>query len=541
MSLFSIGLSGLGAAQTALQTTGTNISNVYTPGYNRQLTLLGENGFSGGGVQVNDVQRQFNTYIAEQLNQATSSASALQAYETQISQIDNLLADREAGLAPLMQSFFSSLEDLAGAPSDPAARQGVIGNANTLSAQFRAFDSYLDDMQSGINGQIRDEVTQINNAADQLAKLNREVALAKAKIGEAPNSLLNQRDQLVADISGRMGAELVIQDNGTYNLTIGNGQPLVSGSRSYDLEAVRSASDPTRMVVGYNDPAGNLIEMDETTFDKGTLGGLMTFRREALDQAQNQIGQLALGLAQGFNEQHAQGVDLNGDPGQDFFGIGTPAVYANAGNAADAVLDAQFSDYQAVTTDDYEVSYDGASYSVVRSGSGEAVSVTTGTDGAGNTTLAFDGVTLTVASGTAQAGDTFAVQPTRNLAGQFENLIDDSAEIAAAGPGGESGDNSNALAMQNLQNENLVGGQASFSEAYASMVSSVGNQTNVAKVNLAAQQGLTEQLSAVQQSESGVNLDEEAANLIRYQQYYQANAKVIQTGSTMLDTILGLR
>ena len=75
----------------------------------------------------------------------------------------------------------------------------------------------------------------------------------------------------------------------------------------------------------------------------------------------------------------------------------------------------------------------------------------------------------------------------------------------------------------------------------AAIVSDVGNRTNIVQVNLDARQGLTDQLNAVQQSESGVNLDEEAANLIRFQQYYQANARVIDTASTIFDTILGLR
>ncbi|SFH45242.1 flagellar hook-associated protein FlgK [Modicisalibacter xianhensis] len=539
MSLFSIGLSGLSAAQTALQTTGSNISNVYTPGYNRQLTLLGESSSGANGVQVNDVQRQFNHYIASQLNNATSSASALEAYATQVSQIDNLLADRDAGLAPLMQSFFSSLEDLAGAPSDPAARQGVIGTADTLTAQFRAFDSYLDDMQSGINGQFRDEVTQINNAADQMAKLNKEIALAKAKTGEAPNSLLNQRDQLVAEISERIGVDLIVQDNGTYNLTIGNGQPLVAGSRSFALEAVSSATDPSRTVVAYHDAGGNAIELKESTFDSGTLGGLMTFRRETLDKTQNQIGQMALALAAGFNEQHAQGIDLNGDTGEAFFSIGSPTVFANERNVSTAVITAEFSNALQVTTSDYDIRFDGTDYTVKRADSGDSVTFTAGTDGAGNTTLAFEGVTLTV-NGTPAAGDKYQLQPTRNLAGQFENLVSDTAKIAA-GETNASGDNRNALALQELQNVDLVGSKASLSEAYSSLVSDVGNRTNVVKVNLSAQEGLTQQLTAVQQSESGVNLDEEAANLIRFQQYYQANAKVIEIGTTVLDTILGLR
>ena len=104
-----------------------------------------------------------------------------------------------------------------------------------------------------------------------------------------------------------------------------------------------------------------------------------------------------------------------------------------------------------------------------------------------------------------------------------------------------SGDNRNALALQNLQSENVVGGSASVSGAYGSIVSDVGNRTNVVKVNLDARQGLTDQLRAVQQSESGVSLDEEAANLIRYQQFYQANARVIDTAGTIMDTILNLR
>ncbi|WP_367379125.1 flagellar hook-associated protein FlgK [Halomonas sp. PR-M31] len=322
MSLFSIGLSGLNTAQTALQTAGSNVTNVFTPGYNRQLTLIGENTF-GGGVQVNDVQRQFNKYVAAQLNAATGNSAALNAYSNQVSQIDNLLADRDAGLAPLMQKFFSSLEDLAGAPSDPAARQGVIGTADTLTAQFRSFDSYLDDMQSGINGNIRDEVTQINNTAKQVASLNREIALAKAKTGEAPNSLLNQRDRFVAELSQRIGVDLVNQDGDSYNLTIGNGQPLVAGRQSFSLEAVTSPLDPSRTVVAYRDAGGNLMSLDESTFDKGALGGLMTFRRETLDKTQNQIGQMALALATEFNAQHGKGLDLNGDQGEDFFDIGS--------------------------------------------------------------------------------------------------------------------------------------------------------------------------------------------------------------------------
>lgn len=537
MSIFSIGVSGLNAAQVALSTTSNNITNVYTDGYNRQTTLLGESGV-GNGVQVEGVQRQFNQFVATQLNQATSNSSALDTYETQIAQIDNLLADSEAGLAPLLQSFFSSLQDLASAPSDPAARQGLIGTADTLSAQFRAFDGYLEDMQQGVNGQIGDVVFQINNTAEQIAMLNREISLAKAKTGEAPNSLLDQRDQLVAELSTMVDVELTIQDGGTYNISIGNGQSLVSGTRSFALEAVASSADPSRTVVGYRDGAGNLREFSESTFTGGELGGLMTFRSETLDKTQNQLGQLAVSLAQGFNAQHAEGVDLNGDAGGDFFSIGAPTVYSNANNDSAAYLEASFSDdLSGLTASDYDVKFSATDgYSVTRRDTGE-----TTTFAADATTLEFGGMLVTV-NGTPADGDRFLVQPTRHAAGQLENLIQDTALIAAgqAEGGTGSGDNRNALALQALQDEALVGGVASLSQAYASMVGDVGNRTNVVQVNRQAQAGLTQQLRALQLSESGVNLDEEAANLIRFQQYYQASAKVIEVGATVLDTLLGL-
>ncbi|MCQ6262371.1 flagellar hook-associated protein FlgK [Alcanivorax sp. MM125-6] len=539
MSLFSIGLSGLNAAQNALNTTSNNISNVYTPGYNRELTLLGERNVSGG-VQVNDIQRQYDQYVAGQLNAANSKASALASYHTQISQIDNLLADREAGLAPLMQNFFSSLEDLASTPSDPAARQGVMGSADTLAAQFRAFDGYLQDMQDGLDGKLRDEVTQINNGAEQIANLNREIALAKAKNGEAPNSMLNQRDKLVADLNERLDVTLTIQESGTYNLSIGNGQPIVAGSRSFSLTTQPSAEDPTRTVIGYNDSAGNQVELDQDSLSGGALGGMLTFRNESLDKTQNQLGRLAVSLATALNDQHQAGTDLNGDPGQALFDVGQPRAFVNDRNTGGASISAAYGDVDQLTASDYDLVVTDAGtgeFKVTRRDTGESFTATLDASGE----MAIGGTVVSIGNaGTLADGDRFQLQPTRQAAGGLQNRIHE-AGLIAAGQGGGSGDNENALAMQDLQDALLVGGSATLNGAYASMVGEVGNRTNIVQVNLEAQQGLSEQLRAVQQSESGVNLDEEAANLIRYQQFYQANAKVIQTGSTIMDAILGLR
>ncbi len=541
MSIFSIGVSGLHTAQTVLATTSSNISNVYTPGYNRQLPILSES-FVGGGVAVANIERQFNQFVSDQLNRSNGVAGALSAYHAQISQIDNLMADREAGLAPLMSKFFSALEDVVASSADPASRQGVLGAAETLSGQFRAFDGYLSDMQSSLNGQIKDQVTQINNAASQVAKLNREIGMARAKTGEAPNGMLNLRDQLVAELSQRVDARLTIQDGGSYNLTLSNGLSLVSGSSSFSLEAMRSSEDASRFVVGYRDPGGNLLEFADSTFSTGEIGGLMTFRRETLDRSQNQLGQLAVSLAVAFNEQHAQGVDLYGDAGSAFFAIGQPVSFSNVQNTSDASLSASYdpAELGSLTASDYDVTWtQAAGYSVMRRDIGTAVAANY--DEA-NGTLKFAGMILQV-NGTPQEGDRFMVQPTRRAAGQLASNLTDAARIAAGQAEGSTGagDNRNALKLQALQTRPVVGGQATLSQGYAAMVSDIGNRTNIAAANLSAQQGLGEQLSALQQADSGVNLDEEAANLIRYQQFYQANAKVIEIGAAVFDTLLGIR
>lgn len=634
MSMFSVGLSGLNAAQNSLNTTSNNISNVYTPGYNREITKLGEGSAGTGGVQVNDIERQFNQYVADQLNSAKTQSSALETYYNQVSQIDNLLADREAGLSPLMQNFFSSMEDLASSPSDPAARQGVLGNVETLSAQFRSFDSYLQDMQTNINSQLKDEVTQINNTTEQIAGLNKEIALARARTGEAPNSLLNQRDKLVSDLNERMDLRLNIQDGKTYNVSLPNGQPLVTGTDSFKLETMEADYDPQRTVIGYRDGGGNLTQLEEDTVSGGSLGGLMTFREEALDKTQNQIGQLAVSLSMAVNEQHKQGVDLNGDQGGNLFNIRAPQAYGYEDNSDATITNAEFdaSRGDEIRATDYTVSFDENDEPVVtRNDNGRVVD-----SDWDNNQLKFGGLTLEFSDTPAPVeGDQFEIQPVRRAGAGMEANIADLDKIAAGsfaefegdldignvsmaegalaalpedgeyslrvaedgtvselegtmtvngddydpdaatappplkagdriaidgveftlnerpGTGGatfsislsdaNTGDNRNALAMQDLQSQDVVGGGATVSGAYGAMVSDVGNRTNITEVNLDARQGLTDQLTAVQQSESGVNLDEEAANLIRYQQFYQANARVIDTAGTIMDTILNLR
>lgn len=539
MSIFSTGLSGLNAAQAALNVTSRNISNVYTPGYNRELTVL-EDSVVSGGASVSAIQRQFNAFTAGQLNQATTRLEFYQVYATNTSQIDDLLADQDSGLSALMQRFFSSVSDLAAAPSDPAARQGVLGAGNSLATQFRSVSGFLEDMARGIDIQLAQEVDLVNNKADLIANLNEQITVTLARTGELPNALMNQRDQVIAELSEIVDTRVLVQGDGTYSVSIGNGQPLVSGDNAYELSIMDASDDSSRKAIGYRDSGGNILELEDDSFDGGRIGGLLAFRSEVLDSARDSIGRLAVSVASAVNEQHRAGVDLNGDPGLDFFDIGSPSAFANDRNVGTAVFSAAFGDTVDLTGTSYEIR-------VVDAGTGE-FSITRKDDQSttmgfldGANQLTVDGVVLTLDDpGLLVDGDRYALQPTRFAASQFSTALVDIAQVAA-GQSAATGDNLNALALQQLQSTDIVGGSASPGGGYAAILGDVGNRTNIAQINLEAQAGIRQQVRNLQQSESGVNLDEEAANLVRYQQYYQANARVIEVGTVMIDTLLGLR
>ncbi|MBB4865371.1 flagellar hook-associated protein 1 FlgK [Pseudomonas nitritireducens] len=536
MSLFSTGLSGLNAAQIALSVTGNNLTNVDTPGYNRQIAKLTENLMSSG-VQVTTIERQFDSFVAAQLNKSTSLSSSLSSYSDKISQLDALLGNDDANVSTMMNSFFSSLKDLASEPADTAARQGVIGSADNMTAQFRSLDSYIKSLYDGVNSEISSDVNQINNLASDIANLNKQISLARAKSSDEPNALLDQRDYLVSQLSQFVNVSVVDQ-GGSYNVTIGNGLSLVAGTNSFKLEAMQSAEDPTRTTIGYRDGNGNLTQVREKFITGGSLGGVLQFRNEALTSAQNRLGQLAITLAMSFNDQHAKGVDLSGNAGTQFFSVADPVTYTNAKNTGTASLDSKFTDASQVALYDYNISYNSTSgYTVTRQDTGEVLN----TFPVGTTTLSFGGMELTV-NGTPADGDKFLVRPLEQAAATMENLVTDVGQIAAGSPTGGTGtgDNRNALALQALQTAKTVGGVSTFNQAYASMVTDIGNRSAVAQTNLKVQNALTDQLSALQQSDSGVNMDEEAANLIKFQQYYQASAKVIDAAKNTFDSILAI-
>ncbi|WP_215847078.1 MULTISPECIES: flagellar hook-associated protein FlgK [Pantoea] len=545
-SIINSAMSGLSAAQAALSTTSNNITNYTVAGYSRQTTILAQanstlqgSSYYGNGVNISGVQREYDEFITSQLRGSSATYSAVNTQYNQISNIDDLLSTSTTSLSTSIQSFFTNLQNVVSNADDPSARQSMLSYAQGLVNQFQSTSQYLTNMQSSVNTDVTSSVDQINTYTTQIADLNKQIAKLTTGNGDAPNNLLDQRDQLVNDLNNVVGVS-VSQQDGAYVVSMANGLTLVNGNKSTDLVAMNSSSDPTRTTVGYVDKTAGNVEIPEKLLTTGSLGGILAFRTQDLDLAQNQLGQLAAAFTTSFNEVHKEGFDSNGDQGVDFFNIGSPTVLSNSKNSQPgATVTAEWSDSSALKASNYTVSYDGTNWTATRASDNVKISLTPVTSGT-DTTLSFDGLTLNV-SGTAAKNDSFVVKPVQNVIAGMSVAITDETQIAAAGATGGESDNRNAQKLLDLQDANVVNGNATLAQAYASIVSTVGNKTSSLETASTTQENVVNQLTDRQQSVSGVNLDEEYANLTKYQQYYMANAQVLQTASAIFDALMSIR
>lgn len=439
--LISIAMTGINAAQAGLLTTGNNISNLSTEGYTRQRTVQASNpsvmtgaGGIGQGVHVVTVERMFSQALTTQVLNAQTNVSALDTYYAQVSQIDNMLADKEAGLTPLMQKFFDAAQSVATNPSSISARQSMVSAAETMTTSFRSMYERLTEIEAGINSQVKDTVGLINTYSTQIADLNEKIISAGAIGGQPANDLYDKRDKLVADLNELVKVTVTSNTNGSYNVFVGSGQQLVVGSQVTRMSAEPASADRSRNVIGLVGATGNIQELPESLISGGKLGGLLSFRSEALDASFNQLGLMTTSFTQTFNAQHALGRDLLGNANgsasfvSQFFSVGAPDVIPNSKNATgsptvsitlDPVTTNGTNYYSNLTASDYRLSYESGALTLTRlsdntSWSGASV-------GAINTQLAGNsqGFTLSAGAGTFANGDSYLIQPTRDAARHF--------------------------------------------------------------------------------------------------------------------------
>ncbi len=542
-NIFTIGQSALAAAQAGISTAGQNIANVSTLGYSRQSVVqtattpqpLGF-GYLGQGTQVTAIRRIYSDYLGGQVVSAQSSSSQLDAQYSLIQQIDNMLADPSAGLSPAMQDFFNSLQDVSTYPADAPARQAALASAQAMASRFRDLHGRLEDIRQGMNLQITDSVKSINSAAQQLVALNRAIDSAQSVSNGAPaNDLLDRRDQLVSDLSKQIKVT-VTQQRGQYSVSIGNGQPLVTGASFHTLKTVASRTDPSRLEVAYDIPGQQSI-LTSDSLAGGALGGLLEFRSQTLEPAQNALGRVALGLASAINDQQQSGYTRSNVAGGNFFNLPAMRTVASSANQGQASISAALTDAAKLTSSDYRLQFVDGQFSLTRLSDHTVLKTSTDL----NTTLSAsssEGFSIAL-SGSPVNGDEFLIRPTAGVAGSLSVAITNTNDIAAASSRNSAGDNSNILKMIALQTgKTLNGGNDSYQSAYAQLVNQVGSKTAELAATSTSAATIRNQAQAASQNVSGVNLDEEAANLIKYQQAYQAAGKVLQLAKQMFDSLI---
>jgi len=452
-----IGKNGLNIYRIATEVTSENIANVNTQGYSRQRVLLESapptlhNGFPlGTGVQISVVERYYDGLLQQQLVSAqttqgfdTSKSTVLQQIEPYFNEVSN------DGIGTALSNFFGAWQDLTLNPGGTSERQVVITRAQILSDNFQSVSRGLNDAIATQNATLVPLTDSINSTLTNIAQLNGQIKSTELLSGNA-NEMRDQRDQLVRDLSQKIGITFTENVDGTTDIKYADGgAELVTGSNAgaFSLDQ----TDPNNFVVQLTPPGGALAIVTPTT---GELGATVAMRDTIIPGYLAQVDTLAKSIADAVNAQHSIGFSPTGGTNQNFF---TPL----------GVVD----------------------------GAAGAFSIDAGLD---------------------------------------------ISTIAASGSALLPGDNSNALAIVQLNSTYTVPSgapTATFSSYYSSLVSKVGLDVQSSKTTVAQDEAFSKQLTTLRESNSGVSLDEELTNLVKYQRSYQASSKLITTATEMMDMV----
>ena len=651
-ALLSIGARALFANYAALQTVGNNIANANTPGYSRQSVELATAssqfsgaGFFGKGVDVATVSRAHSELLTRELNAATALAQADQMRASQLQRLENVFGTGEAGLGFAASQFMNSFVDVANNPQDYSARQVVLSRADTLAQRFSAAGNNISELQSGVVQDLSVAVSQLNTLAKGVADLNRKIGDA---IGQRhqPNDLLDQRDEMIRQMSELVAVTTVAANDGSVSVFIGGGQRLVLGAEASKMSLTSDEFDPARVGMALME-AGKAIPLSNNMLAAGKIGGLLRFQNSDLVDARNLLGQMAQAISGAVNGQQALGLGLGQPPaaGAPIFATGALRVSPNTGNAKAGGIDVasmldvngvrvptvsiSIVDASRLQASDYELLADpsgAGTYQLTRLRDGFTQSVASGD--------VVDGFRIDIVGPLPVANDKFLLQPVGTAAANMRRVLADPRGIAAASPvsatlatantgtasvaslravdstldpnlsanitftsaagnydwelrdasnavvgsgsatwqagtpillngwelqlagvpaSGDSltvaktlfpgGNNGNARALADLRGAALVGAQATqagatITDAYTNAMTDIAVRVQGSRTAAQMSASASTAAKAANDDVSGVNLDEEAARLIQYQQSYQAAAKLLQVAQTVFDALL---
>lgn len=558
--ILSNSVSGLLSVQRALATTGHNVSNANTEGYSRQRVEMSAqmpqfmgNGYIGTGTKVDSITRTFDQFVESQLRDATSDSSRLSFVQDFASQVTGVLGDTETGMTRSTEAFFNAAGDVASNPTDITSRQAFLNQASALTDRFNRMDEQLAQLNAGL-GQQADAITrEVNTFAQEVADLNGKISTAFAQNPNAmPNDLLDRRDLLVQNIAERINVRVTDDGAGSLNLAVGSGQSLVTANIAGELKAT-------------NAPSGLEIQIDGRSITNrvtgGDLGGMIEAQNTLIQPLRSELGRTAMVIAQEVNEIQGKGFDLSGEEGKALFDVSMEgSSLASPRNQGSGEATFKVTDATLLQDTRYVARYTDGEWKVYDERGGDALAGVNSGDGTGNDPE-IPGLTIDF-DGDPEAGDTLYIDAGLGAAARISTIDRSPSDVAAAGreldadgdpitdvDGNEisagSRDNTNIQRITDLANQAVVGQSAgagldgqTIGGAISSAVSQAGSVARTAELQGESARAALDNLEARKQSVSGVNLDEEAAKLLQYQQQYQALARSISISGDLFQSVL---
>ncbi|GHF80257.1 flagellar hook-associated protein FlgK [Thalassotalea marina] len=659
VNLYQTGVSGLLAAQQQLATTGHNIANVNTEGFNRQRaeqgaaigTAFGDQ-YLGSGTYIQDVARIFNKFSYREQLVNTGKVGYADSLNRDLDQLNEIMTFSGKSINDSLNRFYQAINSISDNPSDLGLRNIALSQAEILAGDFKAMNKNLDLLENSANGEIEQIAAQVSRMSVEIAKINEQIlSQSGPEVTGQANDLLDRRDQLIMELGEYANVNTVTDKNGVMTVMIGSGNTLVAGITPLRVAVTSGDPDPNQkqlQLVGAN---GN-VGLNGATVG-GKLEAKFEYRDEHLADLRSQVNRIAMAISDTLNSSQAQGLDLNGQTGLNIFtDINTNQlmqgrVLTPSTNTGSVQASVEITDISKVPTDEFEIEWDGTNYVMTNLDTRASQTLTLTPPNEYDTGLGFS---FNIDSGTPAVGDSFIVRPTENSASLIDVTLQDGAGIAASTPVGvhvsennvsdgqlkitnvldpvaaqtyvnttnseitvdvyESapgtftyrvfdsanpppapvittgtfaagssatialppgptpafeieisgepagqgslareqfflkdafgqGNGGNATKMALTQEQGIIsGGKESFNQSIGISTAEVGSKASSAKLVSQTAQALHTQAYNRVQEASGVNLDEEAANMLKFQQAYQASSRIISVANTIFDTLL---
>ncbi len=547
--------SSLLAQQKAINVTGNNIANVNTPGYSRQklimetkLPLSSSSGPMGYGVDAETVERVYDRFLGLQINNENETLGRWGAQKDGLELAEVIFDESgEFGLSQSLNQFWGAWQDLSNDPSGYNERVIIQAKSEVMAGTFNQIYSDIQKAQQGFDASIEGAVTDINRLSQQIAELNQKIMEVEAS-GHHANDYRDKREMALKELAGLIDISTFEDGSGRVTVSVGSGQTLVESNSSSSL---------TTQINGFGfkdiawvDPDGTATNITED-ISNGKLKGWLNARDVDMRGYLRQLDTLAETLTTRVNTLHQAGWGLDGTTGTDFF-TGTATASGNmdslltitaepggTGNIRITLVGGGTAGAETVTTDAVTGDIQIAIEDGVSTGNDIEIAL-----------QAHAGINSAVAGAPAATWDLSAGTNTTVLAGgssartlQLNAAISADLDLIAASStaAGIPGDNAQAIALAGLQHALTMNSNSiTFEDYYNSLVSQVGGDLQSAESYFNHQSDMVVQLDNRRESISGVSLDEEMINLVRFQAAYDAAAKLITTADELLQTVLSM-